>query len=48
MEDLDVMETKADEIHTVSKKYGLKYNFKTDDERVDKITMEGTRTSAKV
>lgn len=41
MEDLEVSEMKADEIRTASRKYGLKFNFETDDGRVDNITMDG-------
>jgi hypothetical protein len=47
MKDLDVTETKAEEIRTTSRKYGLRYNFETDDGRVDKISMD-YMTSSKV
>jgi hypothetical protein len=39
MDDLKIMDTEAEETRCMSKKYGLKFNFETDDGRVDEITM---------
>ena len=39
-QDLKVGEREAEETRIQSKKYGLKYNFNTDDGRMDDITMQ--------
>jgi uncharacterized integral membrane protein len=39
-EDLGISESEAEETRVASKKYGLKFNFETDDGRVDDITMD--------
>lgn len=47
MEDLGITETEAEATRIMSRKYGLKFNFETDDGRVDEITM-GNAMSAMV
>jgi RTC4-like protein len=48
MEDLKVTEIEAEETRITSRKYGLHFNFKTDDDRVDKITMDYVTSATKV
>lgn len=40
MEDLEITETEAEETRVLSRRYGLRFNFETDDGRVDEITLE--------
>jgi hypothetical protein len=51
MEDLGITDAEAEETRIMSRRYGLKFNFETDDGLVDDITMENLNasvTSAKV
>lgn len=46
-QDLKVGEKEAEETRIASKQYGLKYNFNTDDGRMDDITMKNAMLSSK-
>jgi len=39
-DDLGITKMEAEKTHVTSRKYGLKFNFETDDSRVDDITMK--------
>jgi hypothetical protein len=47
-DDLQISESEAEETRVASKKYGLKFNFETDDGRVDDITMENAMLFGKL
>ena len=46
-QDLNVGETEAEETRITSKQYGLKFNFNTDDGRIDDITMKSAMLAFK-
>ena len=46
-QDLKVGEKEAEETRIASKQYGLKYNFNTDDGRMDDITMKNAMIGSK-
>jgi len=46
-QDLKLGEKEAEEIHIISKKYGLKFNFETDDGQIDDIVIKNVASGSK-